>query len=406
VTAATFGLVRQIRSRSLGPLVVVFLIVGLSGALSFPFLSLFLTSAVHAGPIELSVFLLAQPLSGVVASTVLGRLSDGRVARRRVLMASAVAACTGAVLFSVLRSYWPLLLIACTVTAVGSALMPQGFAYARAILTGDPTAPMVTNTLRTFFSLAWVIGPPLAALLLSTGGFTALYACSGGLSALVLVVVARWLAEPRAATSSTQAEEAPSALPAEDARRSLWITLAALVLLQSALSLNVQAVPLLVRHNLHAGVGSAGIILGVCAALEIPAMLGFGVLSTRVPLELLVRIGPLFGIAYFALASICGHVWQLGAAQLVNACFIAVIQGLAISYVQELLPLQPGRASTLYSNTFPCGAILASPLLGIGAKFGYRISFVAAIGLAVGGLVLLTVGRPSRGRLSARPDQT
>ena len=161
-------------------------------------------------------------------------------------------------------------------------------------------------------------------------------------------------------------------------------------------SLNVQALPLLVRHNLHSGVGAAGIILGICAAIEIPAMLGFGVLSKRVPLHRLVLLGPLFGMTYFALASVVGQVWQLGVAQVFNACYIAVIQGLAISYVQEFLPHHPGRASTLYSNTFPCGAILASPLLGIGAKFGYRFSFVAAIGLAAGGLVLLTLGRPSR----------
>jgi MFS transporter, SET family, sugar efflux transporter len=380
---------------------VVFLAVGLSTALSFPFLSLFLTSAAHAGPIELSVFLLAQPLSGVVVSTVLGRLSDGRVARRRVLMVSAVAGCTGAALFSVLRSYWPLLLVACTVTAVGGALMPQGFGYARAVLAGDPSAAMVTSTLRTFFSLSWVAGPPLASLLLNAGGFTTLYASSAGLYAVVLVVVALWLVEPQVAKPSTLGEKTDVGLPAEGARRSLWITLAALVALQSAVSLNVQALPLLVRHNLHSGVGSAGVVLGVCAALEIPAMLGFGVLSTRMPLELLVRFGPLFGIAYFAFASVVSQVWQLGALQLLNACFIAVVQGLAISYVQELLPLQPGRASTLYSNTFPCGAILASPLLGIGAKFGYRISFVSAIGLAAVGLALLTAGRPSRRSVTA-----
>ncbi len=134
-------------------------------------------------------------------------------------------------------------------------------------------------------------------------------------------------------------------------------------------------------------------------------MLGFGVLSTRVPLQLLVRIGPLFGIAYFVLASIAGQVWELGVAQLLNACFIALIQGLGISYVQELLPLQPGRASTLYSNTFPCGIILSSPLLGIGAQFGYRYSFASAIGLTAGGLVLLTVGRPPRHRI-AEPEHS
>jgi SET family sugar efflux transporter-like MFS transporter len=376
--------------------VVVFLGVGLSTALAFPFLSLFLTSAVHASPLQLTVFLLAQPLSGVVVSTYLGRLSDGRVARRHVLMVSAVAGCTSAALFSVLRNYWLLLLLACTVTAVAGAVLAQGFAYARATLAGDPSAPMVTSTLRTFFSLSWVAGPPLASLLLTTGGFTTLYACSAGLYAVVLGVVVFWLAEPARPTPPAEGEQADVVLPVDAARRSLWITLGALVLLQSAISLNVQALPLLLRDNLHSGVGSAGVLLGICAALEIPAMLGFGALSTRVPLYLLVRLGPLFGIVYYAIASAVGQVWQLGVAQLVNACFIAVIQGLAISYVQELLPLQPGRASTLYSNTFACGAIVASPMLGIGAKFGYRFSFIAAIGMSVAGFVLLIAGRPSR----------
>jgi MFS transporter, SET family, sugar efflux transporter len=384
-----------LRSRALGPLIGVFLALGLSTALSFPFLSLFLTSAVHAGPIELSGFLLAQPLSGVMVSTVLGRLSDGRVARRRVLMVAAAAGCTGAALFSVLRSYWPLLLVACTLSAVGGALMPQGFAYARAMVAGDASAPMITSTLRMFFSISWVAGPPLASLILNAGGFTALYACASGLYAVVVIVVACLFIEPPAIAVRAHDDNDIGTTPAAT-KRALWITVVALVLVQGAIALNVQLVPLLVRHNLHAGVGAAGIILGVCAGLEIPAMLGFGLLSKRVPLQLLVRIGPVFGIAYYALAAASQQVWQLAAMQLLNACFIAVIQGLAISYVQELLPLHPGRASTLYSNTFVCGIILAGPVLGIGAKFGYRISFVVAVGLAAAGMVLLTVGRPAR----------
>lgn len=389
------------RSRALAPLLVVFLAVGFSTALVFPFLSLFLTSAVHASPLELTVFLLAQPLSGVVVSTVLGRLSDGRVARRRVLMLSAVAGCTSAALFSVVRNYWVLLLLACTVTAIAGALMPQGFAYARASLAGDPSAPMVTSTLRTAFSLAWVAGPPLASLLLTTGGFPTLYVGSAAMFVVVLGVVVFWLAEPAAPTPRTDGDQAGIELPMDATPRSLWITLAALVLLQSALSLNVQALPLLVHNELHASVGSAGVLLGICAALEIPAMLGFGALSTRVPLYVLVRVGPLFGIVYYALASIAGEVWQLGLAQLANACFIAIVSSVAISYVQELLPLQPGRASTLYSNTFPFGAIITGPLLGIGATFGYRVSFVSAVGLSVAGFVLLLAGRPSRHSVAA-----
>lgn len=387
---------RPSRSRALLPLVVVFLAFGLSTALTYPFLSLFLTGAVHATPLELSVFLLVQPLSGIVVSTILGRLSDGRVARRRVLMTCAVAGCVSGLLFAVVRGYWPLLLLACTVTAVAGALMAQGFAYARAFLAGDPSAPMVTSTLRTFFSLSWVAGPLLASVLLINGGYSTLYLCSAVLYAVVLGVVVFWLPEPPPTLPSAESEQTGDGSPAGVGRRSLWIILTALVLMQTSLALNVQTVPLFVHQDLHAGVGASGVVLGVCAALEIPAMLGFGALSTRVSLHLLVRIGPLFGIAYYAIATVTQQVWQLGLAQLPNACYIAIIQGLAISYVQELLPDQPGRASTLYSNTFPCGLVLAGPLLGLGATFGYRWSFVVAGGLAAAGFVLLLAARPRR----------
>jgi SET family sugar efflux transporter-like MFS transporter len=317
-------------------------------------------------------------------------------------MTAAVAGAAGAAVFSVLRSYWPLLLVACTLSAVGGALMAQGFAFARASLAGDPTAPMVTSTLRMFFSLSWVAGPPLASLLLNAGGFTTLYACSSALYAVILIVVARWLVEPPTLTPTTAGDDRDDGLSAGAARRSLWTTLVALVLLQSAIALNVQLVPLLVRHNLHAGVDSAGVILGVCAGLEIPAMLGFGLLSKRLSLQLLVGTGPLFGIAYYALAAAAQQVWQLGAAQVLNACFIAVMQGLAVSYVQDLLPSHPGRASTLYSNTFVCGMILAGPVLGVGAQLGYRVSFIIAAALSVAGLVLLALGRPGRAESSRR----
>ena len=105
-----------------------------------------------------------------------------------------------------------------------------------------------------------------------------------------------------------------------------------------------------------------------------------------------MRLGPLFGIAYFSVAAGATQVWQLAAAQVLNACYIAIVGGLAISYVQELLPSQPGRASTLYSNTFPCGAILAGPLLGLAVHNGYRLPYVAAGSLALAGLILIVAG--------------
>jgi SET family sugar efflux transporter-like MFS transporter len=88
----------------------------------------------------------------------------------------------------------------------------------------------------------------------------------------------------------------------------------------------------------------------------------------------------------------------LFAGQVPYAVYIAAVSGLGISYVQDMLPGQPGRASTLFSNTFPMGAVLAGPLFGLAQHFGYRLAYVICFALCLAGLLLLVVYRGQRAR--------
>jgi SET family sugar efflux transporter-like MFS transporter len=72
------------------------------------------------------------------------------------------------------------------------------------------------------------------------------------------------------------------------------------------------------------------------------------------------------------------------------------VSGLGIVYVQDMLPGQPGRASTLHSNTFPIGAGLAGPFFGLGQHFGYRLPYAIATALCLAGLLILLVLRTER----------
>src|SRR3954452_15451753 len=123
---------RQI-GRALLPLGLVFLAVGVSTAVVIPFLSLFLSTAVHAGPVKVSVFLVVGPLAGVLASSLIARLSDRRAIRRRILIGAALAGVVGTGLTAFVRDYWVLLALAVTATALAGALFPQSFAYARQV---------------------------------------------------------------------------------------------------------------------------------------------------------------------------------------------------------------------------------------------------------------------------------
>jgi SET family sugar efflux transporter-like MFS transporter len=172
-------------------------------------------------------------------------------------------------------------------------------------------------------------------------------------------------------------------------RVTLILVTGAFTALQCPLTLGVQALPLFIRDNLGGEVSDAGLILGVCAALEIPLLLGLGWLTTRVPVRAIILAGAGCGVAYFLIATAAGSVGVLLAAQIVNALFIAAISGPSISFVQDLMPDQPGRATTLFTNTFPIGAMLAGPLLGVAARFDYRWAYAMNAALCAVGLVLL-----------------
>ncbi|MEU4216631.1 sugar efflux transporter [Actinoplanes sp. NPDC026623] len=382
--------------RALLPLGLLFLAVGVSVALFNPFMSLFLSTEVDAGPIEITVFLIVAPLAGVLASSLIGRLSDRRPIRRALLIGGAAAGLIGTGVTAVVRDYWVLLALAVTAFAVAGSLFPQSFAYARQVLERDDPAraPIGISALRTVFSLAWVAGPPLAALLLGAGGFVWVYGTAALMYGLAALVAIYWLDEVPA--PAPRAGDDPVDDRVTAGRWTLWLTAVAFTLLQTPLTLAVQSLPLFIEAELHGDVGDAGLLLGLCAALEIPLMLGLGLLAVRLPLRRLLFTGAACGVAYYALAAVATGLWMLIAGQVLNALFIAAITGLGISYVQNMLPGHPGRATTLFSNAFPLGAMLAGPLFGVAQRFDYRLAYWFCAALCAAGLLLLIVVRNER----------
>lgn len=381
--------------RRLLPLGLAFLAAGLSLALVGPFLALFLSTSVDAGPVKVTVFLVAGPLAGVGSSWLIGRLSDRRPMRRLLLIVASSAGVIGCALTAVIRDYWILLAVTTTALAVAGALFPQTFAYAREVLRRDDPgrAALGISALRTVFSLAYVAGPPVAALLLGHGGFTAVFGVAAALYAVAAVVAFAWLSEVETAPAGP---EAPAPIPAPPAARAtIWLTVAAFTMLQTPMVLGVQALALFIGHDLHGTVSSAGLILGLCAALEIPLMLGFGVLTRRISVRALLLAGASCGVLYSAIVFGASAVGVLLVAQIVNALYIASTSSLGISYVQDMMPSEPGRATTLFTNTFPVGQILAGPLLGLAQHTDYRWAYAMNFALCLLGVLLLAVTRPA-----------
>jgi MFS transporter, SET family, sugar efflux transporter len=381
----------QRTASKLVPLALVTLTAGLSTAIVMPFLALFLSDEVEVGPVRVTVFLVVSPLASVVMAWLIGRVSDRYPIRRTLLIGASVCGFIGCALTAFVRDYYVLLGLTVTATAVALSLFPQSFAYARQVLQRDDPkhAAMGISTLRTVFSLAWVAGPPLAALLLEAGGFRYLYGVAAITYAIAALVAIRWMVEIKDPASPADQNEPLARRP-----WTAWLAAGAFVLLQTPLVLAVQALPLFLSRELDTGAGAAGLILGLCAALEIPLLLGFGWLSTRWSLRGLILVGGVCGIAYYSLAAAAGSVWVLVGGQILNALFIAAVSGLGISYMQDMLPREPGRATTLFTNTFPIGAMLAGPLFGISQSYNFRLAYAMSAALCLlGVLVLISVRR-------------
>jgi MFS transporter, SET family, sugar efflux transporter len=377
-----------VRVKSLAPLAVVSVLIGISTALWLPFMSLFLTSEVGANPFALGAFLFVSPVAGLVASTLIGRLSDSRAVRRNILGFGGVAGAVGFLVFAFVREYWVLLVISSTLGAVASSLMPQMFAYARQSMerSGSSRAPLLISSLRTLISVAWVAGPPAAALLVSVGGFGGLFAATAFFYAVVAVMTFRM---PE--LGGEQPVVAKEERPRKGVSAQILFAVPAFVLAQGAVSLSVSAMPLFVTADLHGGPGDAGLILGLCAALEIPLMMWFGVLAVRIDHFRLVCGGMAVALAYHAVVIATSSAWQVAAAQVLQAIVISAVMGVGITFFQSLEPDRPGYATTLFTNTATAGAMLSGPLLGLAQELGYRTAYLMSFTMALLGLLLLVL---------------
>ena len=384
-------------TRRLLPLSLVFVVVGLGTSFVGPYLALFLAEGLHAGPVRTTAFLIVAPISGIAISSAIGRLSDRKPIRRQLLIVAALAGAAGALLTAVLRNYWAVLAVTVTLTAIAGSLFPQSFAYARQILQQkDPSrAAFGISALRTLFSVAWVGGPPLAALILAAHGFGWTYGLAGALYLLGALLVATMLPEVPAPVAAAARVHLPQRTPV-----ALFLIIASFTVVSTANTLNVQAMSLFVQDDLGGSISEAGLVLGICAAVEIPMMLVLGALTTRIPVRRLIFVGMFCAVAYHAIAATATHVWVLAAAQVLQAMVIATTSALGISYVQDLMPDLPGRATTMVSNTFPIGQVLAAPLFGLAQHFGFRLAYGMNLGLCAAGLLLLIASGRVRPRIA------
>lgn len=367
-------------ARRVSALAGAVLLLGVAQSVTGPYLVLYGTGRAGLSPLQIGLLMTVGAVAGIGSALALGRRYDRRPGRGPAVL-SACAAAAGFVVLASTTRYAILLTVAAPLLGSGAAAFPQLFALARSYLgEGGRAVP----ALRSFWSLAWAVGPVAGAALLAHGGFVRLLLATAGAYVSIGLVLIFLGPHPGVIEQRTEAG-APKA-----GNRGLLPVLVAFTLFHVAMYAGSVVLPLYVTGSLGRTPGDVGLLFSICAVVEIPAALALMLLPDR------ARLVPLLAVAIGLLAVFCvttaaGHdLGILIAAQVARGLSIAVVGALGILHFQRLMPDAPGRATTLFTTTSAVGSLVSGLFAGACAQFlGLRPALLACGFVAVVAALLL-----------------
>jgi MFS transporter, SET family, sugar efflux transporter len=392
------------RERDLRALVACAVAQGLAGSFVMPYLSLFGTREVGMSVPAFGAFMTLSVVSNILIGNVLARRSDQMTSRRPVLLLGSAAGALGYLGYAFVRNAWGLVPIGTLVLGVASLTFSQLFAQARETLGRaniEPAeAPLYMNAFRMTYALSWTVGPALAAFTLREASFRGLFLVAALLQVAFFGVVFRFVraggSETVASASATalidrpgssDAAAAPAAAPQK--AKPLWRDpgilpwFFALIMAFAAQSISMGNMSLYVIEDLGGTERHVGIIFSLAPLFELPFMLYFGLLATRVAAERMIRAGFWIALVYYGALVFARTPWHVYPLQILSAAMVAVTSGIAITFFQDKLPKQLGAATNLYVNAIRLGSTSGYLLFGsVAAQFGHRGAYVACVVLA------------------------
>lgn len=340
-------------------------------------------------------------IAGALIAVVFGWLSDRVEDRRVLLLVAAILGAVGLGLVWGLRT--PLAFVAafCLLVPFGNATFSQSFAYARAILDRDRPgqAQLTLSYLRTTFTLAWIVMPPLAGWI--AAGSTAYGAFGLGAVAqisCVLFVAFLWSrADAKIGVSKKDPDAAAKAPHAATIATSYRWGIVGVTLGLVALQLNMVVLPLVILQDLGGSLADVGVNSAIAAAIEVPAMIAWGYVALRLRKEVVLSIACAIFAVYFLGIATATSVLQVMLLQGIAAVAIAALLSINISYLQDAIKGRVGLSTSLVDISRVFAVLAASGIFALNAGEDFApLLVVAAAASALAAILLLFAGKLSR----------
>lgn len=286
------------------PLGLCILIQGVLMAVISPLLPIVIANQIGLDKQEVTAFFLMTTFAGTVVMLGTGYLSDGAIARHKLVLVSGVSGALGmlgiAAATQAIHAY-----IAGAISVAVGVMFPQLFAAARAGVLADweREAQVVGITaLRTLFSFGFILGTGLASLLARGADIQAAFYLVAGASLALTVYAALVLYRVEGYIAQRATRPRDDQLPATGSVilpiYALVAPLIALIIMQGAQSTRHLFLPL-VMFQLFNDASIAPLMFGLTAAAELVTMGLLGYVASKIGEKTTISIGALTGALYF-----------------------------------------------------------------------------------------------------------
>ncbi|MBW8348821.1 sugar efflux transporter [Bacillus sp. IITD106] len=376
-------------------LVICMLFIGVGISITSPYIPLFLTEDFGMSAGAFGIFMAISSLSGVVVNSLIAKHSDSGMDRKWIIIFAALSATIGYASYLIFNNFFILLIVVTLFNGLAAPVMPQIYAYAHesanASKSDDKTFAM--STLRSLISFGFLIGPLCGTLILGLAGYNGIFLGTSILYLTVASLVFLFLNRHKAAKSNTKKRISSGTSWLKN--REIRLPLIAFLFLFAINTIHLIITPLFIVNELHGTYEDVGLVVSICAGLEIPIMLGLGALGKKISNHTLMMYGCIILVIYYIILSAATQPWQLIPAQLLQATFVAIVMGNGLSYFTERLPTSPGLATTIYSNGSTIGRLVGSLGGGFIAQLvGFRQVYWVCLGLAILSFVIFWKTRP------------
>lgn len=375
-----------------GFMAIVFTIImlGITVSATNPFLSIYCIQQTGMTPMSYGVLMSITMICGLVISTVIGKASDTKYSRKGMIIFTLISTAAAYVLFAGFTNYYVLLAASAVFFGISFASFPQVFAYAReSISMSDISAanqPLAMNLLRMLYSLGWIAGPSIGSLLVNKYNFHPFFLIVAATYVFVSLIALILFRGDHKTISAGQAKQ-PVHLGVFVKQPQISSVLSTFVLLSVAASMSTIILPLFFTTTLHGNYQQLGWLYSITAIAEIPLMIIVGIMAGKMGKSKIILLGILANSLYFLIFAVAHSIWFTYFAQLFNAISVSIIMGYGISYFQEMLPEEPGTATTMFSNTSRIGSSMGGAVSGaVSGMFGYRSVFVVCMSISIAAL--------------------